>query len=239
MQYHKDIQGLIYGLLRGSEYDVHEKQDYKFFSFSNIFPHGNLHKGDGRNLLIASPNDNFISYIKEQLEYLHDIRVGAMSFKIENYRKFYNNLPDGPAGLITATPILCNVFRYRFEQAGALHLINGHAATYWRSNHPVDLFLKQVEANLMKKYNAYNGFVADAAEATDAVKEQPLFYRSRFLKQVAIPLSMEQGRYRPIVIGTCWSFGIADPELAKFALDAGLGELNSLGFGFMNMIGMN
>jgi len=29
---------------------------------------------------------------------------------------------------------------------------------------------------------AYNGFVVDAAEATDAVKEQPLFYRSRFLK---------------------------------------------------------
>ena len=41
------------------------------------------------------------------------------------------------------------------------------------------------------------------------------------------------------MIGTCWSFGIADPELAKFALDAGLGELNSLGFGFMNVIGMN
>lgn len=24
-EYHKDIQGLIYGLLRGSEYDVHDK----------------------------------------------------------------------------------------------------------------------------------------------------------------------------------------------------------------------
>jgi CRISPR/Cas system endoribonuclease Cas6 (RAMP superfamily) len=50
---------------------------------------------------------------------------------------------------------------------------------------------------------------------------------------------MGRGSDKVTVIGTSWLFGFANPELAKFALDTGLGELNSLGFGFMNMAGMN
>jgi CRISPR-associated endoribonuclease Cas6 len=83
MEYHKDVQGLIYGLLRGSQYDNHDKQGYKFFTFSNVFPFHDLRKNDVRNLMISSPNHDFISYIKEQLEYLQDLRIGAMNFKID------------------------------------------------------------------------------------------------------------------------------------------------------------
>ena len=156
MEYHKDIQGLIYGLLRGSEYDIHEKNGFKFFTFSNIFPFSDLRKNDRRNLLIASPNKDFVSYLKDQLEYLHDIRIGAMKFRIDYCSKFDIRLPsDAPVSLITGTPILCNIYRYRFEEANALHLVNGFSSTYWRSTHPVDLFLRQVEANLVKKFNTY------------------------------------------------------------------------------------
>jgi CRISPR-associated endoribonuclease Cas6 len=238
MEYHKDIQGLIYALLRDSEYDVHEKRGFKFFTFSNIFPFYDLKRNDKRNLLISSPQDNFISYLKEQLEYLPDIRIGSMSFKLEYCRKLILHVSDNPS-LITATPIICNIHRYRFEQAGVLHLVNDHAAAYWRSKYPVDLFLKQVEANFMKKYNAYLGLGVSTAADVDIESNEPvpLFYRSRFLKQVAIPLSMGQDRYRHVAIGTNWLFGITDPKLARFALDVGLGELNSLGFGFMNLLG--
>ena len=41
-----------------------------------------------------------------------------------------------------------------------------------------------------------------------------------------------------IVIGTVWEFGFEgweDKKLIKFALDAGLGERNSMGFGSMNL----
>jgi CRISPR-associated endoribonuclease Cas6 len=236
MEYHKDIQGLIYGLLRGSQYNVHDKSGYKFFSFSNVFPWGNIRKNDVRNLMIASPNNDFISYVKEQLEYLPTIRVGAMQFKFDYCNKLDIRLPNRPFSLITATPILCNIQRYRFEEANALDLVNGFKSTYWRVDHPVDLFLKQVEANLVKKYNSYH---EPESPATRDTEHDRIFYKSRFLKQVAIPLSMGQDRYKPTVIGTNWLFGFTDPELAKFALDAGLGELNSLGFGFMNVQRLN
>ena len=164
-------------------------------------------------------------------------------FKIDYCSKFDIRLPsDAPVSLITGTPILCNIHRYRFEEANALHLVDGFSSTYWRSTHPVDLFLRQVETNLVKKFDTYRGLEATAADADadadanpEAQRREPIFYKSRFLKQVATPLSMGQGRYRSVVIGTNWLFGFTDLELASFALDAGLGELNSLGFGFMNV----
>ena len=41
-----------------------------------------------------------------------------------------------------------------------------------------------------------------------------------------------------IVIGTVWEFqfqDLKDTEIIQFALDSGLGERNSMGFGFMNL----
>ena len=43
MQYHYHLQGFIYSLLKGSKYhSSHDKEGYKFFCFSNIFPARNL-----------------------------------------------------------------------------------------------------------------------------------------------------------------------------------------------------
>ena len=245
MEYHKDIQGLIYGLLRGSEYDnYHNKQGCKFFTFSNIFPFFNIRKNDIRNLIISSPNDNFILYVKQQLEYLQDIIIGGMKFKTDYCNNLSLRLPSDGASftLITGTPIISRMQRYRYEKAGMLHLVKEYNPIYWRSNHPVDLFINQLENNLIKKYSQYHGVgVADAASAvTDQRNQiQPLFYRSRLLKQVSTKLSTGAGTQRITVIGTNWKFGFAGGgaarELVRFALDTGLGELNSLGFGFMNL----
>ena len=57
MQYHYHLQGFIYNLLKGSKYDyMHDKEGYKFFCFSNIFPATEyLEKNDLRTLIISSP----------------------------------------------------------------------------------------------------------------------------------------------------------------------------------------
>ena len=57
----------------------------------------------------------------------------------------------------------------------------------------------------------------------------------RFLKQVAIEVPITSD-YRQTVIGSKWLFRFAaGSNLVRFALDVGLGEHNSLGFGFMNV----
>lgn len=232
-EYHKDVQGLIYSLLRGSAYDIHDKQGYKFFTFSNIFPFTNVRKNDQRNLIISSPNDDFISYLMQQLEYLHDIRIGLMQFKVDQCNRFDINLPiDDSFGLITGTPIILRIHPYRYEEVDASDLVGKYKSIYWRRNHPVDLFINQLEDNLVKKYNEYNHMMEDRKPQ----EKNPLFYSYKFLKQIATRVSTGPNLQKATVIGTNWLFMLnGDSELARFALDTGLGELNSLGFGFMNL----
>lgn len=233
-EYHRDLQGLIYSILRGSDYDNHDKQGYKFFTFSNIFPFHDLRKNDIRNLLISSPSNDFISYLKEQFDYIQQIRIGRMKFKIDYSDKF-NIVSRDAFTLITATPIVARIQKYRYEHIGEQELVDGHDAYYWRSNHPVELFITQLENNLIKKYNQYHGLENDEDE------QRNLFCRCRFLKQVSTKLLF--GREGDIytqkvpVIGTTWEFDFDESshDLINFALDAGLGEWNSLGFGFMNV----
>jgi CRISPR/Cas system endoribonuclease Cas6 (RAMP superfamily) len=65
-----------------------------------------------------------------------------------------------------------------------------------------------------------------------------MFSKSKFLKQVSTKMYMNKSSLeRTTIIGTCWRFifGHCNP-LLPFAVDTGLGELNSLGFGFMNVL---
>ncbi len=231
MEYHKDLQGLIYNILRGSDFDNHNKTGYKFFTFSNIFPFHDLKKNDIRNLMISSPNNDFISYLKEQLDYLGDIRIGQMKFKVEYTDKLDIILPmHSQFNLITGTPIISRIHRYRYEEVGALDLINGYDAVFWRSNHPINLFMNQVEDNLIKKYNEYY-----VLEDVKIEQRNPIIYRSTFLKQISTRLNISQD-VKPKVIGTIWEFMFGQSsKWIQFAFDAGLGESNSMGFGFMNV----
>jgi len=234
MQYHHYVQGLIYNTLRGSVYDNHDKLGYKFFSFSNIFPFDDLQKNDLRNLIISSPNNEFISYLQEQLEYdSNNIRIGRMKFKIDHSDKLNVTLPnDGMFSLITGTPIIIRIKKENYECMTEHQLTNDYEYVYWRSDHPVDLFLTQLEDNLIKKYNRYYGL-----EGTVIEQRNPIFQKSLFKKQISTRLSLAgRDSQQTIVIGTTWEFlfNSANP-LVQFGLDTGLGELGSMGFGFMNL----
>ena len=85
------------------------------------------------------------------------------------------------------------------------------------------MFVNQLEDNLLKKYSQFSG---------SNIKREPIFLK--FLppkKQISTRLGTQV-----IVIGTTWEFMFEEPSpLLQFALDTGLGELNALGFGFMNL----
>src|SRR5829696_8842015 len=109
MQYHYHLQGFIYNLLKGSKYDyIHDKEGYKFFCFSNIFPANDLKKDNLRTLIISSPDNEFTGYLHNAASSLkEDIRIGAMRFRVESSHPIDIETPDGlPFTLITGTPIV-------------------------------------------------------------------------------------------------------------------------------------
>src|SRR5690606_17078640 len=95
MQYHYHLQGFIYNLLKGSKYDyVHDKEGYKFFCFSNIFPAYDVKKNDLRTLIVSAPSDEFISYLDDVLQKrTMEVAIGRMKFKIEYTKKLDAKLP--------------------------------------------------------------------------------------------------------------------------------------------------
>jgi len=234
LTYHRNIQGLIYNLIRDSTYaSLHDKQGCKYFSFSNILPPTRIiHEGSRKSLLVASPDKAFITAIMNKLRDIigQTMRIGEMIFALEGFEPLQPSVrEDWNECMISAgTPIVVRVPRRRCKEY-MITPARDYPYVYWRKEFNSVAFVKQLEENLYKKYFQYLG-----------LKKEPLsiLERYRFKKQVAVPLQIKGGG--TTVIGTLWDFQFSrlDKErrdVLQFGLDAGFGEMNSLGFGFMNL----
>lgn len=234
--YHHTFQGFIYGLLRGTDFQfLHDRPRYKFFCFSNLVPPTHMISQDSlRTLMISSPDESFIETIQKRLLDLQGstIRLGSMTFRVAEVESFKPVLTSSSlqeTALTSGTPIVVRIPPYRWKEYGIQPKRN-YRFVYWRSEHTPTTFIKQLEENLWKKYCEYF-----------SAKEQPdmqLFEKLKFRKQVAVPLRMRDRE--STVIGTLWDFPFGPMDHVKrqilqFGLDAGFGEMNSLGFGFMNI----
>ncbi len=235
LAYHHNLQGFIYALLRGTRHaGLHDKDGYRLFSFSNLIPPSPMVKeGSRRSLLIASPEGDFIGTLCEGLTRLvgQEVRIGKMRFRLREFKPFHARLPDDGFGEFTlsaGTPIVVRIPRYRYQEYG-IEPKKNYEYAYWRKEYTPTPFIKQLEENLAKKYSEYTGEWSEPS---------PIFNRLRFKKQVAVPLLMK-GK-ESTVIGTLWEFHLQPlndlkRDVLQFGLDAGFGEMNSLGFGFMNL----
>jgi CRISPR-associated endoribonuclease Cas6 len=233
--YHHNLQAFIYTLTRGTEYSgLHDQDGCRFFSFSNLIPPSPIvKKGSERSLIIASPDNHFIETLSKRLYQLsgREVRIGSMTFTVKGVRLFDLALPEDDFReftLTSGTPIIVRIPRYRYEEYG-IEPKKNYEYAYWRKEYTPTAFLKQVEENLTKKYGEYAG---------KQPEPNPIFDRLRFKKEVAIPIQMK-GK-ESTVIGTLWEFHLQASngqirDILQLGLDAGFGEMNSLGFGFMNI----
>jgi CRISPR-associated endoribonuclease Cas6 len=135
-----------------------------------------------------------------------------------------NNL-NFPLKIITQSPIVIRIPIEKYQ--GRISNTAPYKEILWRSDHPVDLFIDAVEANLKRKF----------AEFTCSQIEGRIFERYHFKKQVSTKVDLASSKIP--VIGSLWELEFSadsHPHIQTFALDCGLGERNSLGFGFVNPI---
>ncbi len=236
-QYHFHLQSFIYSLLKGSKYSyLHDKKGYKFFCFSNIFPVSDkILKNDIRNLIISSPDIEFIELVDSMLNKNNSIMLGNMDFTIVAKQKILPKIRKNiPFKLITGTPIIIRIPSKKFNEYDYVPE-KQYSYIYWRKNHPIQLFISQLENNLLRKYSEFNSMI----KYQNSILHQNigLFERFRFKKQISTRIMTNKRLH--IVIGTTWEFefeGWENAKLINFILDAGLGERNSMGFGFINLI---
>ncbi len=242
LRYHHKLQGFIYGLLNKTPYvKLHNKRGYKFFCFSNIFPpkgtkkdpSENMEKGEIRQLLISSPEIGLINILNDKLMQIKEegtaVKIGDMSYGLESIRVFEPKIGRS-CRLITGTPIVLRISKEKFERYG-IAPPKDYDYVYWRKHWSFEPFVKQLEENLLKKYREFYGKTLEGF---------PLFEQFVFKKAVCNHVVLKGKEVK--VFGSVWEFPFSylngkKRKLLQFGLDAGFGELNSLGFGFMNVVG--
>lgn len=210
------IQGFIYSILK-EDYSfntLHDTTGFKFFNFSNIFPISDFEKNSLKKLIISSPNDNLIKSIYNKL-------INKSSFRLKNHKmeilkvmilknKKCNNF-------ISATPIVL------FED-------NRNNKYYsFKQNPDFNFFFDRLKDNALKKYNAFYD--------DDFNLDSDLFTNFEFAREVSIRLKKDGNQF--IIIGSLWknlefNLTFQNEKFYNFLFENGLGEKNSLGFGFLN-----
>ncbi len=229
LRYHNKLQGFVYSLMRGTEYEgLHDSKGYKFFCFSNIYPPFDAEPGDSRYLVLSSPDDELIRVFAEALLERERINVGDMRFILKEMRVAKPRV-GRRVELVTRTPVVLRIPRHRFAEYG---IEREHPYVYWRPDISFDAFLRQLEDNLAKKFRSFTGAELDEGAVF------PLFQRFVFKKQVCNHVLIREREVR--VFGSLWEFHFSrltgqQRELLSFGMDAGFGERNSLGFGFVEI----
>lgn len=230
LRYHAKLQGFVYNLLRGTPYEgTHNKNSYKNFCFSNIEPPFDMHAGDARFLVVSSPDPGLVEAFAGSIEKIKTANIGDMSFAVKSVKKTQPRIGSG-VRLVTRTPIIIRIPRQNFEKYGIKR--GDYDYVYWRKDLSFDAFLRQLEENLLKKYQEYTGAKVDES------RYLPLFQQFLFKKQVCNHVIIDGREFK--VFGSLWEFAFdhltrEQWELLQFGLDSGFGERNSLGFGFVDL----
>ncbi|RLI19646.1 CRISPR-associated endoribonuclease Cas6 [Candidatus Bathyarchaeota archaeon] len=229
LKYHHKLQGFLYRLLKDTAYsNLHDRRGYKFFSFSNIFPPEDMREGDVRRFLIASPDPALIETFREQLAHVDRVNVGDMSFSLQRVSVLRPRIGRS-CTLVAATPIIVRIPKANYRKYG-IEPPKDYPYVYWRKRYPFEAFIKQLEDNLIKKFKAFHG---------EAIEPTPIFEEFVFRKQVCNHIIVKGREVK--VFGSLWTFIFKNlykdkRRIIQFGLETGFGELNSLGFGFINPI---
>lgn len=142
---------------------------------------------------------------------------------------------DTSYSVVTGTPIIIRIPKNKFNQCN-YNLSTEYNYIYWKKNLPITFFINQVEDNIIKKYYEYSNYNNNNIPSIN-LNSLKLFEKFIFKKQVSTKIRMKESTHT--IIGTLWEFqfeGWENKEIVEYILDSGLGERNSLGFGFMNLV---
>ncbi len=225
-KYNHKLQGRLYNDLKQRGYEtIHNEQGPKGFSYSNIFPPRDAQEGDTRRFIFAAPDDQLVTDVAYGLCSKPEVNIGPMTLKTEEAFTLDPAVED-QGTLTTGTPIVLRMSPEDSRNKGIDP--EDHDRVYWRPKHGMDSFFDRLYANMQAKYRQYYD---------EDPPEPPYFSGYTLDRTVAKPVAFADGDAQ--FIGGEWTFEYeltsqTHRRMLNLMLDVGLGELNSLGFGFMN-----
>lgn len=234
--YHYKLAGRIWQSLEDTKYDEeHNTGNPNRFSYSNPFPPRNMEEGDERRIIFASVDEELLSHIAQNLLDNPTFNIGEMPFTVTDLKQFELDVGEpGTKGVLeSGTGLHVTIKeemldRYNIES-------EGNGKTYWRPKHTIHPFKELIEHNLQMKHELYGPEYLDGPAEVD----WDLFNEYDMFKQFAVPLQVSHNRERQFVLQK-WKLGYqvkndTHRKHLNLALNVGLGALNGLGLGFMNI----
>lgn len=186
--------------------EFHEENKFKMYTFNSFYPleKDRIYKaGNIYTIVIRTIDENLVKYFKTYLvnEYTEEIKALTIQHRIIPKRVIEKIYTISPA------IIKCE---------------NG----YWKNNITVDQYEKQLNTNLIKKFNAFFD--------TKINEDFQLFTFIKFDNKYPIPC-----KYKNIkLLGDKFTLSIDSSkeaqQLAYLALGAGIAEMGARGYGFCN-----
>lgn len=233
---HRKLSGRIWAALSNEQSGIrHDSNRPGAFCYSNIQPWGAIEKGDSRQLLIASPHTDVLPRIKSDFRERPHLRVGDMTFRIEDTSSF--DVTVGEAGtkgvLETTTGVLVKLQNPTNQDCGMENAPDS-GVTYWRPEHSLKPFITAVRENARRKHERF----APEELPDRSNRDVPLFESYELTKTYALPVTVTEGHERTLILSK-WRFGyhVRDEHHRRqlnCLLDCGVGARNALGFGFLN-----
>lgn len=208
------IQGFLYSPFKLEYPDFHDTKGFKFFCFSDVFPTNDYKEEEKKNLIVSSPDKSFIQFLNSKL--CGEKMIAGHLFKIKTriIKVPFNRT------WITGSPIVLykdnkNNIYYSFER-----------------DKDLAFFLDRIKDNALKKYNAFYN--------ENLTLEGSIFDKLVFNKEVAVNTIKKGNEF--IIIGSMWKnlekghVSQGYNKFYSFLMETGLGEKNSMGFGFINPV---
>lgn len=212
-----DIEGMIYStMLDAGMTEIHAGNKIRFFSFSDIFPYNIVKKDFLYNLIISSPDSNIIDNIYNILDKNRYLYLSGVRFSVADINKFDLKITNN---FITGSPVV-------------LYLDNRENKYFSIKSDSIAFFLKRIKENAIKKFNLYYNENININHL--------IFDRLKFHKEVSILLKKGGNIFN--IVGTTWyslslnRLNRNEIKFYKLIMDTGIGEKNSLGFGFLNPV---
>lgn len=234
--YHHKLRGRLWRALEGTKYDdEHDTDEPTGFCYSNPFPYGDMQEGDSRTLLVSSHDEELLATVAEDFKENPELNVGEMPFHVEDMSALNPDVGEpGTSGTIeSGTGVVVRIPPWRFDDYGIDD--DSDQAAFWRPEHTIRPLREQIEANLDRKHGL---FMPDHLPGPSD-RDGELFDSYELIKTFAVPVTVTTGQEITYVLSK-WKLGytIRDDHHRRhlnLALDCGIGERNSLGFGFVNL----
>ncbi|MDR0912018.1 MAG: CRISPR-associated endoribonuclease Cas6 [Methanobrevibacter sp.] len=244
--YNHILSSIIYNKIIDKDLanELHSAHTFKFFTFSqlniynkNMVKNGFISRTGQINFKLTSPNDYLIKSLVEG--HLDDLKVNFINQelfveKIEILKdvEFKNKM-----NFKTISPI---IVRIKKETDGKLKV--------WDLQPNEELFYRNLEKNLVKKYNQFYNTTPNEKEnenknknknetETEKRKEKKIGdieINSQMRNVKSKRITIEKGNQKTFHRAYLMDINLkGDEDLIKFGYNCGLGEKNSLGFGMI------